>query len=339
MPASTNETLIRQWELLRKLPTEGGGKTAAELVSELKDDGFDVSKRTVERDLHALSEIFQHAVHCNDKGKPYGWRWNKDCRFDVYGLTFAEAVALNLVEDQIRPLLPGAILKDLEALFNQSKAKLGKVKNRNQSYEWLEKVRKVPASFALQPPRIDADVYDHIREALYKNRQIEAEYAPAAEQAVKSYRLHPLAVVQRGDVFYLVASRPDEHKVKLYAVHRFKSVRQTDDQVERPPGFTIDDYIGQGQLDFGNGTPLKLEARVHRELANILEETPMSADMTLESQGGDEFRLTATVPDTWEMKWWLMGRCNQVEVIGPPELRTEIISRLNDAQGYYSLDE
>lgn len=338
MPASTHDTLARQWELLRKLPAQGSGKTASDLTDELNSDGFKVDKRTVERDLVKLSGIFQHALQCNGGSRPYGWRWNKGCRFDVYGLTFAEAVALNLVEQQIRPLLPSAILEDLDALFNQSKAKLVKVKGGNQALDWLAKVRRVSPSFALQPPVIDAEAYRHIRDALYKNRQIEAEYAPAAQHEIKSYRLHPLAVVQRGDVFYLVASRSDDAKAKLYAVHRFKKVRQTDDQVERPPGFSIDHYIEQGKLDFGNGKVLHLEARITADLADILAETPFSSDMTL-VHDGDMVRLTATVPDSWEMKWWLMGRCHQIAVINPPELRNEMMGRLREAMAFYSMTE
>ena len=51
-------TLARQWNLLSLLPPKGPGKTAKELVQELKDAGFTVSKRTVERDLGDLREAF-----------------------------------------------------------------------------------------------------------------------------------------------------------------------------------------------------------------------------------------------------------------------------------------
>ena len=49
MPANKKKhTLARQWELLKRLPTRGAGKTASELTQELQVAGFDVSKRQVE---------------------------------------------------------------------------------------------------------------------------------------------------------------------------------------------------------------------------------------------------------------------------------------------------
>ena len=73
MPANnTRGTVARQWELLKRLPSSGPGKSAGELHQELKDLGFEVSKRQVERDLQQLSEAFP--LHCNDRSIPWGWR-------------------------------------------------------------------------------------------------------------------------------------------------------------------------------------------------------------------------------------------------------------------------
>ena len=74
--ATTRATLSRQWALLRQLPSRSPGITSAELVWGLRDVGFIVSKRTVERDLNELTELFP--VRCNSKGTPYGWYWQAE---------------------------------------------------------------------------------------------------------------------------------------------------------------------------------------------------------------------------------------------------------------------
>jgi len=71
--ATTRATLSRQWALLRQLPSRSPGITSAELVWRLRDVGFTVSKRTVERDLNELSLIFP--LERNDKSIPFGWHW------------------------------------------------------------------------------------------------------------------------------------------------------------------------------------------------------------------------------------------------------------------------
>ena len=86
--ATTRATLSRQWALLRQLPSRSPGITSAELVWRLRDVGFNVSKRTVERDLNELSLIFP--LERNDKSIPFGWHWSATAgelrgNFDLQG--------------------------------------------------------------------------------------------------------------------------------------------------------------------------------------------------------------------------------------------------------------
>mgnify|MGYP000287578086 CR=1 FL=1 len=91
MPANKKKhTLARQWELLKRLPTRGAGKTASELTQELQVAGFDVSKRQVERDLGELMDAFD--LECNNASIPYGWRWLPGASSDLAGMTLADAL-------------------------------------------------------------------------------------------------------------------------------------------------------------------------------------------------------------------------------------------------------
>ncbi|NIE76738.1 WYL domain-containing protein [Pantoea sp. Ap-967] len=94
--ATTRATLSRQWALLRQLPSRSPGVTSAELVWRLRDVGFNVSKRTVERDLNELSLIF--ALERNDKSIPFGWHWSANAlgelrgNFDLQGYLRGESL-------------------------------------------------------------------------------------------------------------------------------------------------------------------------------------------------------------------------------------------------------
>ena len=57
--AKSHETLSRQWTLLNLIPHRGHGKSAAELMQALADEGYQITKRTVERDLNDLSVVFK----------------------------------------------------------------------------------------------------------------------------------------------------------------------------------------------------------------------------------------------------------------------------------------
>ena len=76
MPKKSHHQAIgRLLEILKRLPTRGAGISARELTDWLTDEGFEVSKRTVERDLSALAVHFQLVY--NDKSVPYGWRFRR----------------------------------------------------------------------------------------------------------------------------------------------------------------------------------------------------------------------------------------------------------------------
>ncbi|QXH56464.1 WYL domain-containing protein [Pseudomonas maumuensis] len=81
--ATTRATLSRQWALLRQLPSRSPGITSAELVWRLRDVGFNISKRTVERDLNELSLIFP--LERNDKSIPFGWHWSANAGGELRG--------------------------------------------------------------------------------------------------------------------------------------------------------------------------------------------------------------------------------------------------------------
>jgi predicted DNA-binding transcriptional regulator YafY len=74
--ATNQQSLLRQWHMLRMVPRAPARISAKELCERLCAADFPVAKRTVERDLKELSEVFPIAVDVRDK--PYGWSWLRD---------------------------------------------------------------------------------------------------------------------------------------------------------------------------------------------------------------------------------------------------------------------
>ena len=147
-------------------------------------------------------------------------------------------------------------------------------------------------------------------------------------------RLHPLGLVQRGPVTYLVATAFTYTDVRLYAVHRITGANVQAEPAHRPDGFSLDDYIAQGALQFGDGRTIRLKARVSPWLADILTETPLTADQRLE-RAGEEFRLTATITDSWQLRWWILSQGQGITVLEPEALRKEIGGELRKCLANY----
>lgn len=331
MPSNkTRNTLARQWELLKLLPTRGAGKTAKEIADALAEAGFVVSKRQVERDLLDLQEVF--GFECNDTSIPYGWRWGY-APVELPGVTLAEALSLQIVEETLKPLLPGSVLRAVQPRFVQAKAKLAALAEQNASAQWVDKVKSVSPSLPMLPPEVDEDLLDIVQTALLNNEQIDATYLPFSAET-KVFRLNPLGLVVRGSVTYLVAKAFDYDDVRLYALHRFQAVSRTYEPVKTPRGFKLSQYVDEGALQFGSGGTIKLVARISADLAKRLAETPISVNQKIKAVT-EVFELSASVVDSWQLHWWILSQGGAIEIVAPKSLRDRTMASLKDALAQY----
>lgn len=331
MPSNkTRNTLARQWELLKLLPTRGSGKSAKEIADALAEAGFAVSKRQVERDLIDLQEVF--GLECNDVSIPYGWRWGA-APIELPGVTLAEALSLEIIEETLKPLLPASVLRTVQPRFAQAKAKLAALKEQNKAASWADKVASVPPTMQMLPPVIEEEVLETVQTALLNEEQVDVCYQTISDES-KALRLHPLGLVVRGAVTYLVATAFDYTDVRLYALHRFKSAGRTFEPFKKPKGFRLNQYVDEGALQFGKGQVLKLIARIDKALAKHLAETPLSANQKIKFiQGG--FELSASVVDSWQLHWWILSYSNAIEIVSPRSLRDRTVASLNAALEKY----
>lgn len=334
MPAkNTRHTMTRQWELLKLLPSRGPGTTAKGLCERLNQQGHQVSKRQVERDLGELMEVFP--IDCNNTSKPYGWRWVKDAKVDIPGIGIAEALSLKLMEGCMTPLLPNAILNTIRPRLEQAEQLLRD--QSNPQAKWVDKIRTVSPTLPLNPPDVDEHILTEIQEALLNDKQIEVRYLPKTADTPNSYVLDPLAMIQRGPVTYLVAREVSINEVRLFAVHRFSEVNPTDKSISEHGEFDVDQYIEEGHMNFGSGTKIRLRAYIEEYLARILEETPLSTDQKIVPKD-EEFYIAATIVDSWQLHWWILSHGDGIEIIGPKSLRNTIAETLKTASGFYEDD-
>lgn len=333
MPANkTRNTLARQWELLQLIPTRGDGKTSSEFTDALNQLGFKVSKRQMERDLGALMEAFP--LECNNDSIPFFWKWIDGASVDLPGLTLAEALSMKLIEDAIQNLLPASLVSSLKSRFLQAEKKLAGLDKDNPTAQWSSKVRTVQPTLPLLPPQVIQEVLENVQEALLLNKQLEAEYQSMTDSAPVSKLLNPLGLVNRGPVTYLVATKSNSAEVRLYALHRFAKAAKLEGNAKRPRTFNLDDYINSGALQFGSRNTIRLKAYVSDWLAQYLTETPMSSDQKIVVEG-KKIRLSATVPDSWQLKWWILSHGSGIKVLAPVGLRSSIFETHKLASAQY----
>ena len=331
---SGGDTMGRQWALLRMLPRYPQKLEASVARERLAGDGFEVTKRTVERDLQWLSGIFP--IRLDDREKPYGWSWAKNAPvLDVPRLTASQALAFAMLEQQVAPLLPKGVIADLKAYFDNARQVLGSMPRARGVPAWSEKVRVVQPAQTLLPPAVDFKAREAIFEGLLKDQQVKIVYHKRLEPAPVEYTVNLLGLVQRGPVTRLVCTLWDYENVVQLALHRVRSALLLDTPAKRPKDFRLDEYVASGAIDVVEGEPIRLEVLFTRESAEHLQETPLSADQSIAAAQDGWVRVVATVPRTSQLIWWLRGFGPEIEVVAPEDLRAEFRENAELVAGRY----
>jgi len=329
-----SDTLIRQLMMLRRIPRHPRRITVQNLSSYLADQGHEVTERTVQRDLLTLSgRLF--GLSLDDRSRPHGWCWDRDAaQLDIPGMEPQTALGFKLAEHFAGQLMAPSTLNTLGPYFRQAEQVLNETPGPVRA--WPEKVQTISRGQSLIPPLIDQAILHTVYEGLFNDCQITARYERRYDGAVQDYMISPLGIVFRDGVVYLVCQRKGRDEVIHLAMHRFINAQPTDTPIQRPQGFELANYVREGGLDFRlSDTALDLVLKVDAETAVHLEETPLSANQAIARSADGRQTIRARVADTAQIRWWIMGLGNNVEVIEPSALRTEIQARLERAAGQY----
>ena len=333
--ATNQHTLLRQWHMLRAIPRAPRKITVQEVHDCLITADFAVTERTIQRDLRELTSVFPLVM--DGRNRPYGWSWQRDSpSFDLPGLSVPEALALTLVEQQLANSLPPATLDTLQLHFRSAQLALGAIEPHAQANAWLDKVRSIAPMQRLLAPVSDAACQRTVYDALMRDRQLRLSYRKREHQHVVQYEaVHPLAVVQRGQLIYLVCMFAAYDDVRMLAMHRITQAEMLYVDSRKKPGFSLDDYIESGNMGVRSGEPIQLQAVFSRTAGEHLFETPLASDQLLAALPEGGLSLQATVANTQELRWWLLGLGDGVEVVAPAPLRDEMAGMIQRMAARY----
>ncbi len=296
------------------------------------------------------------------KKKPSARNWykyqTKSLRFESLSVT--DALSLNLLESFLLPILPADTIKKIKPIFQQASDKLKQEAGGNKLARWVERVAVVSPTPPFLPPKLDDALlaashpgtsqkeikelldkaYDVIRACLFDEQQVKIRYVkPGAEP--KWHTVNPVGLVQRDQVTYLLATFPTDKKnpptVLMFAMHRVIDAEKAHVPANAPRDFSLQAHIdagGMGFSDKGTVEKIKLKAWFSKPLGNRLAQTRLSEDQTIRDTE-DGVELTATVIDNWTLRWWILSKTGDIEVIEPRALREDIAKTLRGGAARY----
>lgn len=348
MPDQKSQALLQRRLLVLESIRRLSGRSArwvtvAEIVEALTQQGYRVATHNVRRDMKCLLETYPQ-LECNDNshgigdaknGLAHGYRWMGDEQMHG-GISLPEALSLVMVERYLSQSLPVLLNRPLHDIFAKAQQTLA-LHKKSQITHWPEKICVIQPAQPFIAPEIKQDILEAVHEGIVNEKQLHVSYRATqkADAEPKAYRLHPLGLIQRGPITYLAAMANDYEDAYLYALHRMLAVEVLAEDCRKKTDFDLNQFA-QSQGHFGSASPIHLEANVCDHLALILQESPISENQVIYDAGIPGFkRLNADVLDTWQLRWWIMGEGDRIEVVSPKELRQDIQSMLARAYRHY----
>ncbi len=330
--STTNGALTRQWAMLRLIPRFPRKISVQELQQRLDIQGFATTARSIQRDLQGLS-AGRFPLVVDESNKPYGWSWAKDANFEFAPrLSTEQGVALLLARTHLRSLLPQMLLSELAPVFDLAEREIASTGWK----DWHRRTAVLPISMPLLAPNVSTGVMEDVHSALALNRCLTGRYRSKGSREPKEMVIHPLGLLVRGGVQYLVCTLREYTSIRHLALHRLSHTAVLAAQSVSPPGFDFGRYVASYANKYQARGRIRLVVRFTTEAAEHLRDTPVAKDQAIfEADGSEWVELTATVEDDQTLRWWLLGFGDRAEVMMPVDLRDELRQILVSAAARY----
>ena len=316
------DTTLRQLKLLESLPRQPRKISPQDMKESLSQSGFEASIRTIQRDLKTLSAILP--LISDERDKPYGWSWHKDATGLNPAMDPIEALTFSLAEEYLEPIMPGKSFKRMKVFFERASNVL-KEMDKSSIKKWRDSVRVIPQWQNLIAPSINEKAEAVIYEALLKGQQLEVKYLKRGEVKADKRTINPLGIVLQGVVHRLICTmEEDPQSPRHLPIHRFKYAEWNGKSASSPKDFNLDDFIDNQNIGFLVSKKLLHIEVIFESMAGFhLTETPITKSQILLQMDDGRYKLKAKLPDTSQLRWWLLGFGSQVEIIKPISLRRE----------------
>lgn len=342
--SSVVETALRYLDMLEFIPREDS-VSVEEIEQALKRRGFEIDKRTVQRDLNKLAGDFNLRSH--RVGTAKHWSYSRDTTVRFFpSMDEHTALSFQLMQSFLKPLMAPETLDSMVPFFKKSAELLSQ--RKGTAARWQEKIHALPLGLPRIPPTVNPEVQKAIYQALLHERPLRVHYRSRSSEVYKEHVISPLGLVIRDYVSYVVLVMNKNGNQGYWPLQRFNNAEiDSNAKYLRPDDFNLAAYakenlgfkMSNAPTIMGESPPLELELRMGEMAAVSVAECPVSARQTLSKQGDEGFLLSATVPNTHELRCWIRSFGQQVEVLAPRHLRAEIADEITAMMKNYNQEK
>lgn len=174
--------------------------------------------------------------------------------------------------------------------------------------------------------------------AMRDNRQIVVGYQPFYGDKPFELHLRPLFVKLYGRRWYLYADKPNDPKIKLYALDRMQCVRITDERFAPPADLDPEAFLSDafGVAAYDDIKPCRIRICAYRDGVKYLRTLPLHRSQQEVESGEGYAVFEYWVAPTFEFYQAVLARHCNIEIRSPIYVREELERMLGDINYLYN---
>jgi len=285
-----------------------------------------VNERTAYRDLKALED---------ELGVPIWEEGSKRGVVEGYALPpipFTLPEALNI-------FLSARLMQNYSRRYNPHMASTFMKLNSVVPSPLREQIQKT-IDWLNKQPKNDKQlvILGKLAEAWVSQRRVVIRYKALAEEepterVIEPYFIEPAAP---GHSSYVIAYSHRVRAVRTFKVERIEDIQILDDTYTIPPDFDAIDYLSSSWGIVVDGEVETIRLRFSPQIARIIAETVWHPSQVLELQGDGALIMTLKITNTIDLRAWILGWGEEVEVLEPVELRKSVVKTAKALLGVYA---
>jgi proteasome accessory factor B len=321
------DNLFRQWELIKVLQAHRFGVSTEDLCARLE-----CNKRTVQRDLGVLQDIFPISYEQRDRGKRFWKLDNNTIESEQLQLTMTEMLSLFMSQQLLLPLAGTQFGNGLQTSLQKIRALLPAraltyfegldgsffIKNlANHDYSGQDKEIRI------------------LNEAILSQKCVKVIYRSASKGRETISEFHPYGMVLLHASLYCIGYLACYKEVRTLKVARIKGLTRLEKCFEKPVDFTLDGHLQGAFGVFQTQKPRKIRVEFTGWAATNVREMQWHPSQKITNDGKDAVVATFELGNTVEFKRWVLGFGCHATVLAPKELAEEVRHELKQAHGNY----
>ncbi|NND34557.1 MAG: YafY family transcriptional regulator [Saprospiraceae bacterium] len=278
-------------------------------------DRFDISLRTVYRDIRALEESGVPII--GEAGIGYsimeGYRLPPVMftREEAFSLLVAEKIAQTLTDQHNTDQIHSAMFK-IRSILRTSEKKL---------------LEEVDENIAIRPPRNSLhkmnppDMLQKILNSIAAQKVLHIHYSTIRKEEVSERDIEPIGIYFANDHWYLIAHCHLRQGYRTFRTDRVQSIHSTDrDFQQRHPSLLK--YLASLQK---KQRLIKVVLHINASIAKYIKEEKYQQGFVLQNEKDDVVEMIFMVSSIYGISRWIMKMAEHAQVIEPDHLKNHVV--------------